>query len=141
AASCSGIQQPNDVGPTFKNMKRALTRGTYEDQVDLQLIKTLECKLGDEKGLTKGIRTKISAFVKRVQPALSSVFVRPNILKGFSSSGVFPFSVDRILSQIPNFSKYTAEQELDLKDAITKISNQHLGEKVTQATMDKFRVF
>jgi hypothetical protein len=72
AASCSGIQQPDDVGPTFKNLHLALNQGKYAKEVDEKIVEDVRAKLEITELKGKVVK-RVGILVERLQPTLSQV--------------------------------------------------------------------
>jgi hypothetical protein len=140
AASCSAIQQPNDVGPTHKALHQAISyaTSTANSLINNDALETQITKI--KANLSKTTPKKIWRLIKVVQPLLSAVFTSPNIIEGFQESGIWPYDPDRILFKVKGVKTFPIPLFTKIKSAILRLNEIFESEKVEEKVMDEYQI-
>ena len=155
AASTSGIEQPNDVAPIFRNLRKFLNNETYADEVNEHIMECVDKSLNELLGTRSqkqalgisdqksgmSLSTKIRRTVEVLHPIFPQVFTRHNIKVGFLTSGVNPYDARQILAQTRGIARFTDEEQKAMLVAIEALK-EHSAEyyKVSETLMDQYGV-
>jgi hypothetical protein len=110
AASASKIQQPCDVGPMYKVLKQALKGDPpladcpYRHELT-RLLAPLE----------SASRKTFQAFIELLPIVLNKSFTRWNVLRGWNSSGLWPFNLDVMLAKCTSWSSLGRHQQTSVR--------------------------
>ncbi len=117
-AGTSFINQPNDVAPCFRVMKSVLKSKKFVVKKSGNNPPDYLENLKDaprETNLDAASRTSFLQFFEAIPNILHQTFSSANIIDGWKTTGLFPFSLDKILRRCTGFADLTSGQQ----DAIT----------------------
>ena len=135
-AGCSGIEQPNDVAPVFRSLKKMLSSGKHKQDADKRMVevtkknmleinkKYKEQNKGKKNELSAAIMHKVVRLLQCVQPCLSQAFGYINIIQGYKESGVSPYSAEQILSKLPGINKFSSADLKHASEAVPKLTEK-----------------
>jgi ferredoxin len=123
AAACSALQQPNDLSPCFRALKKKLRSFKYKygdvlDAAKPRYMKTLAKFLLKCTTLSPAKRDILLKFFASAPSMLESALTPAHIRAGFVKSGVAPFTTQGILQQSKVYSELSDEVKRALYEGL-----------------------
>jgi hypothetical protein len=137
-ASCSAVSQPSDVSPFFKASKRKFAKNADYIQ-DQRLTKILTAILDKRTELSAAHRSRYIEGLGRLIAAVSCVYNKSTIRKGYSDCGQFPFSLEKAMAKCSRI--ISAVDLQNMKDKLTDLAAIYTARGlVTEEEMDALNI-
>lgn len=136
AASCSGVQQPNDTGPLHRNFKKYFKNNAYKQSKQTYVCPAVEelCRVLVDAKMDSSSYHTYRKFLVHLPDALTKVFHRQNIRSGATRAGFFPFSPVAILSGCTKWMHARKHDSKEERSLCVNLIMDHLPALLDYAT-------